>query len=78
MKYIACILAQLHLYHEAIQCWDEAHPNDPFVEATSDYIQTEHMGADSVITVEMVLGHLLLNHIPLPGLTMVTPLGSTS
>lgn len=64
MKYIMCILAQPHLYHEAIKCWDEVHPNDPFVEATGDYIQIKHMGVDSVITIETVLGCLLLNHIP--------------
>ena len=64
MKYIACILAQPRLYHEAIQCWDEVHPNNPFVEATGDSIQIEHMGADSVITIETVLGHLRLNRIP--------------
>jgi hypothetical protein len=64
MKHFACMLVQPHLYHEVIQCWDDAHPNNLFMEATSNQISIEHMGADSIITIDTVLSHILLNCIP--------------
>jgi hypothetical protein len=63
MKHFACMLAQPHLYHEVIQHWDDAHPNNPFMEATSNQVSVEHMGADSIITINTVLSHILLNCI---------------
>jgi hypothetical protein len=64
MKYFACMLAQPCLYHEAIQCWDDDHPNNPITKATGHQISLEHMGADAILTLKTVLDHILLNCVP--------------
>ena len=60
MKYFACVVTQPHLYHEAIQYWNDNHPNNPIVEATGSTINIKHIG--------MVLDHTQSNHIPSLGI----------
>ena len=38
MRIYACLLAQPHFYHDAIDTWDQTHPNQPYIEATGGTI----------------------------------------
>jgi len=43
MRIYACLLAQPHFYHDAIDTWDQTHPNQPYIEATGGTIAIRSM-----------------------------------
>ena len=65
MRHLACILAQPHIYHDAIQCWNTNHPNQPFSTITRPNVDIDHLPLSMMdINATMVMYHAICNGIP--------------